>query len=171
MMTEPPTPRGKNAGGPKRQAIEEAALSHFAFLVQEKGFRKAKTDRIAAFTTFHYLHERIGLVVYIEYYDPMVSVSVIRAENRRFLLNWDTSAVKRRWNRSVDWVWSQLQMVSSQQLYELDTLLRGLDPTDTARYERLFALYETLLRETIDKLTTLPDEVLFPPPTSGTTAQ
>ncbi len=147
-----------------RPALEAFAKQQFAFLVEEKGFRRGRTTKNAWFTQTYYLHDTIGISVTIEYHDPVVTVLLIRTDHRKLMSNWQDPAVGYRWRRGFERAVSDALGVQDGRLDQLRELEMTPQPWSPTTFESLVSAYSGLVKDYVDALRVYPPEVLFPAP-------
>lgn len=148
-----------------RPELETLAKQRFAFLVEEKGFRRGHTTKIGWFTQTYYLHDTIGVSVMIQYHDPVMQVLLIRTQQRKLLPDWNQTAVGYRWRRGFERTVSEALGAQDERLTQLSALESTRQPWTPGTFEALRAIYSDLVRDYVDALRALPLERLFPEPT------
>lgn len=148
----------------ERPRLEALAKQQFAFLVDEKGFRRGSTTKNAWFTQSYYLHDAIGLSVMVGYHDPVVQVLLIRTDHRKLMPNWQDPAVGYRWRRGFERAVSDALVVQDGRLDQLRELEMTPRPWAPTTFESLVSAYSSLVKDHVDALRVYPPEVLFPAP-------
>lgn len=148
----------------ERPRLEALTKQRFAFLVGDKGFRLGRTTKNAWFTQTYYLHDTIGISVSVEYHDPVVTVLLIRTQQRKLLPDWNEPSVRYRWRRGFEYEVREVLGSHDERLAQLSVLEMTRQPWVPATFEALITLYSDLVRDHVDALHAYPPEALFPDP-------
>lgn len=145
-----------------RRDVERYARECFAFLAEEKGFRRGRKEGDVWYTNTNYVGVDLGISVMVEYMDPDVQVALIRTQQGRLLPEWDKLPVSRRWSRPFQFAVQNVLQVADERLNRLRVLHHTPAPWTQDVYKDILGIYAGLVKDYLDALHAYPPEALFP---------